>query len=285
MSLISDRDFRFRLTALLLSLWILLPAHSQDRPVLSAFTVGLGSSHLADTYLTPLKYEGWSLGAGYERMQAFKSSPEEWITRLYVTAELNRAVNPAGNARMWAFDLSASWGFIRRYTLPYGIKVGIGPAATIQGGCLYNNRNSNNPASAKAAATLDVTGFAAWNTRIGSLPVTLRYQPSLPVVGAFFSPCYDELYFEIYMGNRHGLVHPAWWGNRFELDQLVTLDLHLGSSSLRLGYDCEWMSSRVSNLTTRIITHRFVIGWTSEWMSSGKKGNATDRSHIISAMY
>ncbi len=276
---------RLRLTAILLMLLLISPAQAQDRPVLSAFTLGIGSSHIADTYLTPLKYEGWSVAAGYERMQAFKPSADSWITRLYITGELNRSINPAGNARMWGFELSASWGFIRRYSLPYGIKLGIGPALSARGGCLYNSRNSNNPASAKAAITADATAFAAWNTHIGSLPITFRYQPTIPVIGAFFSPCYDELYFEIYMGNRRGLVHPAWWGNRFELNQLVTLDLHLGSSSLRLGYDSSWMSSRVSNLTTRIITHRFVIGWTSEWLSSEHKKATTNRANINSALY
>lgn len=277
---------RQRLTTLLLLLTMLPAAlRAQERPVLSAFTLGIGSSHIADTYLTPLKYEGWSLAAGYERMQAFKASPRDWVTQLSVKGSLDRTVNPAGNAQMWGFELSASWGFIRRFNLPYHITLGVGPALSAQGGCLYNSRNSNNPASAKAAVTADLSAIAAWNGRIGALPVTVRYQPTLPVIGAFFSPCYDELYFEIYMGNRRGLVHPAWWGNRFRLDQLLTLDLHFGSSSLRLGYDMSWMSSKVSNLTTRIITHRFVIGWTSEWLSTGRRSRSDRNASINSALY
>ena len=55
-----------------------LSAHAADgdtdteavvRPVTAAYTVEAGTSHLADTYLTPLKYSGWSMGLGYERMQ------------------------------------------------------------------------------------------------------------------------------------------------------------------------------------------------------------------------
>ena len=87
------------------------------------------------------------------------------------------------------------------------------------------------------------------------------------------------------MGNRHGLVHPAWWGNRFKLDQLLTLDLHIGSSALRLGYESSWMSSRVSELTTRIITHRFLIGWTTEWLSVSACRPSAEQARVNSALY
>lgn len=240
---------------------------TRQYPVKSSVTFGFGSSHLADTYLTPLKYSGWSMSARYERCQNFKAAPENWFTQLNIEGILDRTLNPAKNATMWAFEAIASWGIVRYWRLPMGINVGVGPAIRAEGGCLYNGRNSNNPASAKGAVTFDVTAYASWSSRLGQLPFTLRYQPTMPVIGAFFSPTYDELYFEIYMGNHHGLVHPAWWGNRFKLDHLLTIDLKVGSSALRLGYESSWMSSRVSGLTTRIITHRFVVGWTTEWFS------------------
>lgn len=254
----------------LFALSLCRPASAQEpgqNPVTSAVTLGIGSSHLADTYLTPLKYSGWSTSIHYERWQAFRPSPSDWTTQLNIEGVLDRTLNPAGNATMWSFQAMASWGVTRHWSFFNRLTLGVGPAARLEGGCLYNSRNSNNPASAKAAFTLDATAYASWTGFIGKMPFTLRYQPTLPVIGAFFSPTYDELYFEIYMGNRHGLVHPAWWGNRFKLDHLLTLDLHIGSSSLRLGYESSWMSSKVSGLTTRMITHRFVIGWTTSWFS------------------
>jgi len=36
-----------------------------ERPVLSAYTVSAGSSHVAETYLSPLKYSGWSTALAY----------------------------------------------------------------------------------------------------------------------------------------------------------------------------------------------------------------------------
>lgn len=238
-----------------------------ERPVSSAWMLGAGSSHLADTYLTPLKYSGWSTSIAYERMQASPWRPAEWVMQLKISGDLDCTENPARNATMWAAQLHATWGMMRRWELPGGIRAGIGPALTIEGGCLYNRRNSNNPASAKGAVTVDAIAYAAMDVKLHRLPVTLRYQPSMPVIGAFFSPRYDELYYELYLGNHSGLVHPAWWGNRFRLSQLVTADLRLGSTALRLGYECDWMSSRVSNITTRMVSHRFIIGVTVDWLS------------------
>ncbi len=53
-------------------------------------------------------------------------------------------------------------------------------------GGLYNLRNSNNPATAKAAIDLGATAMASYHFYISRLPVTLRYQVSLPVIGTFF---------------------------------------------------------------------------------------------------
>lgn len=255
------------------------------RPVTSTVTISAGSSHMADTYLSPLKYSGWSLGAAYERMQAMKWCENQWVTQLNIKGHINRGVNPAGNATMWGIEMSASWGALYRMKLPYGITIACGGATRAEGGCLYNSRNSNNPASAKAALTIDATAYATWRFKAGRLPILLRYQPTLPIAGAFFSPSYDELYFEIYMGNHHGLIHPAWWGNRFKLDQMLTADLLIGSSALRIGYETSWMSSKAEGLTTRLITHRFLVGWTTEWLSVNPRKSSTERARIISALY
>ncbi len=239
----------------------------EGRLVQSTWMIGVGSSHLADTYLSPLKYSGWSLGLAYDRTQVSRWS-ERWVTHLKAGVDLDRTLNPVGNAVMWAAQLQVSWGMIRKWEMPaYGINFGVGPAIRLEGGCLYNARNSNNPASAKATATIDLQAFVSKSVRLRGRFVNIRYQPTLPVIGAFFSPKYDELYYELYLGNHSGLVHPAWWGNRFKLDNLVTADIWLGSTALRLGYECSVMTSKVSNLTTRMITHRFVVGITLNWLA------------------
>ena len=237
------------------------------RPVMSAYTVEAGSSHLTDTYLTPLKYTGWHAALDYERYQAMRFDPERWVMRLHGNLGIDRAANPSRNATMWSLMLSADWGMMRKFRPVDNLTLAAGGSTGIDLGCLYNSRNGNNPASAKAAWTVNLTGYAAYKLRIGRLPVTLMYQPTLPVTGVFFSPDYGELYYEIYLGDHGGLVHGAWWGNYFSLDNRVTADLHLGATSLRVGYHGKVFSSKVNDITTNIFTHSFVIGVSCEWMS------------------
>lgn len=255
------------------------------RPVTSAYTIEAGGAHLADTYLTPLIYSGYSLALNYERWQAMKFDPERWVMRLALRGEWDDTDSPARNATMWYAGLDARWSMMRRWALPWGLTVGAGGATGIAGGCVYNGRNGNNPASAKASWTVDAAGYAAWNGRIGRLPVTASYTVSIPVTGVFFGPEYGELYYEIWLGNTRNLAHWAHWGNYFAMDNLVALDLHLGSTSLRVGYRGRVLSTHESHLTTRITSNAFVIGISGEWMSlNPRKKSATDPA-IIHALF
>lgn len=255
------------------------------RPVTAAYMFEAGGSHLADTYLTPLEYDGWNATFRYERMQTMKFNPERWVMRLAAGVGLDRAENPARNATMWYLGCDFSWGMMHRWKLPYGLTVAGGGSTGIELGCLYNSRNGNNPASAKAAWTVNATGYVSWNLRLWKLPVTFRYQPTIPVTGVFFSPDYGELYYEIYLGNRSGLVHAAWWGNYFVMENLFTADLHFGNTSLRLGYRGRIYSTHVNDITTRMITNNFVLGVSGEWISVSPRKGIDSRAKIISALY
>ena len=257
------------------------------RPVTSAYTLSVGSSSSCDTYLSPLTYKGWSVGLGYERMQAMKFDPENFVMQLQFGADLTRGLNPAKNAYMFGFELRADWGMMRRWRLPVpGLTLALGGSTSLSGGALYKSRPGNNPVSAKAAWTVNLTGYAAWNVRLGRLPVTLRYQPELPLLGVFFSPQYDELYYEIYLGNRRDLAHFAYPGSRFCMTNCMTADLHFGSTALRIGYRGTILSSRANNLTTNLTTNAFVIGISGEWISLNPSRSLSEQTiRTISALY
>lgn len=255
------------------------------RPVTSAYMIEAGSAHLADIYLSPLKYSGWHLGLSYDRRQAMKFDPARWVMQLSGDIGISRTLNPARNATMWDLMLHLSWGMSRRWHLPHSLTLYAGGSTSLNAGCLYSARNGNNPASAKGAWTVNVTAAIAWHTRLRRIPLTLCYQPTLPFTGIFFAPDYGELYYEIYLGDRSGLVHGAWWGNYFKLDNLLTADLQLGATMLRIGYRCDIISTHVEHTTTRIVTHSAVLGVVSEWLSlhPGRRPDPTAR--IISASY
>lgn len=255
------------------------------RPVTSAYMLETGSSSVADSYLSPITYRGWSAAFAYERMQAMKFDPDNWVMQLNARIELDRGRNHADNATTWRIDGTFSWGMLRRWHPLPSLTIAAGGSTGIDAGCIYNPRNSNNPASAKLAWTVNATAYAAYNLRVGRLPVTLRYQPTLPLAGIFFAPEYDELYYEIYLGNHDGLVHFAWPGNRFAMTNLFTADLHFGATSLRLGYRGYTFSSKANDLVTNIHTHAFVIGLSGEWLSLSRRRSLSRDARIISALY
>lgn len=281
-----------RIFALIGCLFWVLAAKAADtdkplRPVMAAYTLEFGYSQLYDTYLTPLKYTGQFYAIGYERMQAMKFSPEKWVMRLNGRLGLNRALNPARNATMWDLDFEVSWGMMRRWSIPgvSGLQLYGGGSTMADIGALYLARNGNNPVAAKAAWTVGLTGAAVYNFKISRLPICLRYQPTLPVSGIFFSPDYGELYYEIYLGKHSGLVHSAWWGNYFRLNNILTADLRLGATNLRIGYIGDILSTKVNNIVTRCITHAVTIGVSGEWLSLSRSGTVSSKAKIISALY
>lgn len=258
------------------------------RPVTSAYSIEVGSSHLTDTYLTPLNYDGWTAAMSYERLQAPRFNPEGAIMQLRGRLSVDRDQNPARNATMWGLDLNVDWGVLWRLKssrLPRGLALSGGFNTGIDLGALYLARNGNNPVTAKAAWTVGISAMAVYNFRLGALPLTLRYQLSLPLTGVFFSPDYGELYYEIYLGNRSGLVHCAWPGNYFRLDNLVTLDLRFKGATLRLGYHNEVFSGKVNNIVSGHTVHSFVIGLANEWISLSPRRKLSDDAKIISAIY
>jgi hypothetical protein len=258
------------------------------RPVISAYTAEVGSSHIADTYLTPLKYNGIHMGLRYERMQAMSFNPQNWVMQLDFQINADGDDNFAGNATMWYLDVEARWGMMRRWrpieAVPK-LTLGIGPSTGLDLGALYLSRNGNNPVSAKAAWTVNASGYAAYDLHIGKLPITLRYEATLPVTGAFFSPDYGELYYEIWLGNRSKLAHAAWWGNYFRLDNYVTADLHFGGTNLRIGYHNDILSTKVAGIVSQRITHSISIGVTTEWLTLSSHRKSGNNTKTISALY
>ena len=262
-------------------------ASAPYRPVLSAYTMEVGSAHVLNTYLTPLRYSGWSATLNYERMQAMGFDPERWVMQLDFTAKLDGVRNPARNATMWSLEAELSWAMLRRHRIAScpALQLYWGGFTALRGGALLLARNGNNPAQAIGAWTIGAEGAAVVNFNIRRLPVTLRYQARMPLTGIFFSPDYGELYYEIYMGNHSGLVHGAWPGNYFRLDNLATADLRLGNTVLRLGYACDVFSSKASGIVSRNVAHRFVLGVAVEWITIGRSRGIDPHARIISAMY
>lgn len=256
------------------------------RPVTSAYGIEVGSAHLADTYLTPLHYDGWHSALTYSRTQAMRFDPTRWSMHLHLAANLDHTQNPARNATMWNLDIEGRWGMTRRYDITPRINAGIGAFTAINFGALYLTRNGNNPAAAKGAWTLGINAAGTYSMRIGRLPVTWGIAASMPLTGVFFTPQYGQLYYELYLGDRRGLAHAAWLGNYRRIDTRAWADIHLGGTTLRLGYHFDLRSTRANDITSRSITHALSIAIVTRWMSLPMTAATIDKdTRIISANY
>lgn len=255
------------------------------RPVNSAYMLNLGSASVLDTYLTPIRYKGMNIRLGYERLQAMRFNPQHWTMQMYFGIDYAPVENIVKNRTMHSLMIDFTWGMMHRWTPLRNMIVYGGGSTSFNGGVIYNQYNSNNPVSAKIRWGVNLTGMAVYNITLGKLPITLRYQATLPVMGVFFSQDYGEAFYEIYVGNRSNLVHFGSWANRFDMINLVTADLHLGNTSLRIGYRGTVESSWVNNLNTQIFTHSAVIGISGDWINLLPTDKMNKRTKIISALY
>ena len=112
---------------------------------------------------------------------------------------------------------------------------------------------------------LGATAMASYHFYISRLPVTLRYQVSLPVIGTFFSPEFGQSYYEMFgIGNCSGIVHFGAWHNRVDVRNYISVDLHVGKRALRLGYRQVMRTTHINSIDTQVLTHTFVLGISGE---------------------
>ena len=237
---------------------LVLTAVAQER--VSIFTVDAGYASIHDSYLTPITYDGMDLAMQYEAMRSIRN--DQWLWQLQVGADYNYVENDARNNELYklmgdiTFDMQRQW----LQLIAQRVNVSVGPMTQLRAGIIYNDANSNNPVSVRAHWNVGITGMAMMDTHMWRLPVTLRYQAQLPALGVFFAPEYDESYYEIYLGNHRNLAHLGWWGNRFDMTNYVGADLHLGKTTLRIGYRTRLEHWSVNHLKVHDVTHSLVLG-------------------------
>lgn len=247
--------------ALLATLAFHCKVEAQQRPVVSTYSVEVGEARILDTYLSPLTYTGIHLALNGEWNKALPFGHDLNMT-LGARIEGSNPYNPAGNASEWQGAAGFDWLMRRGWHLTDRLSLSAGGGTSLYLGAIYMPRNSNNPATAKAEIGLQGTIRATYRTSLGKLPLTIRDELRTPVFGIFFSQDYGQPYYNIYLGNRSGLVHAGWWGNNFCIDNLLSVRMHLHKGELGLGYHLRLYSTHVSNLDTRILTHAAVISWT-----------------------
>lgn len=233
------------------------------RYVMRSTLFGVGHSNIFETYLSPLEYTGTEVRFLHEsmRMTRLLGGKVSGQSLIQVNASYNK--NISQTAEMYAGLVN--WSYALHYQFRMNddkLKILVGPMLDLNGGVVYNRRNSNNPAQAKAYGGLGASGMLIYKFRIARYPLTVRYQANLPLLGVMFSPEYGESYYEIFsLGNGGRNVVFTSLHNNPSLRQMVTLDFPIRNVTMRVGYVCDIQQSKVNNLKSHAYSHNFMIGF------------------------
>ena len=229
---------------------------------------GVGSMILTDTYLSPLEYNGLSISLFHERLNATSQFNGKMLLQHQFFLQSASTDNPISNSKTYYgnidYNLHGFYPILK--TNSFRLHGGAGTELSVGG--IYNIRNSNNPAQLKTSINLNASLLAFYKWKL----LTLRWQVTSPLIGAFFSPGYGQSYYEIFvLGNDSGVVHFATPANQRGLRNYITVDYPIGKVTLRAGYLRNYYRTKTNNLITSISSHQFVIGLAFESLSFGRR--------------
>lgn len=254
--------------------------YSLKRPVMGSYRLELGRRSDYSSYLSPFSYRGTTFALSGFWTKSLPSNPRHLAMQFEGRTNFASLLNPAGSARELDWHAHFTWGLLWQKRFSGNWMIGAGGNVGVYGGVVYLPRNGNNPASAQFAVGIGASFFASRLFFIKSLPLLVSDRISLPLAGGFFCQDYGESYYEIYLGNREKLAHFGYPGNRFGIDNLLSVTLDLGRTALEIGYRFSMQNEQANNLTTRFFSNAFVIG-----VIPGGLGIKTGRKDIITPLY
>ena len=231
-----------------------------QRPVIGSYRLEAGERRAYSTYLSPFYYKGKGFALSGYWTKVLPQNPQHLAMSFEGRINFGDLLNPSRTARETDLHAGFQWGLQWQKRLDHDWAIGVGGSAGVYGGVLYLARNGNNPVSAQFATGIAATGYISRIIKIKSFPLLVSDRLTLPLMSGFFCQEFGESFYEIYLGNHKGLAHFGWPGNRFGIDNLISLTLDFGRTAMEVGYRFSMQNERANNLTTRIFNNAFVIG-------------------------
>lgn len=232
-----------------------------NRYIMRSTLYGVGTTNILDTYLSPMEYTGPELRILRESMRMTKLLNGNVSRQALFQANLSMTENKAGTGSEFTFLANWNYAWHYQFRINDQFKVLVGPNIDINGGMIYNFRNSNNPVQIKAYANLGTSGAAIYHFKIKDYPMIIRYQINIPLIGIMFSPEYGEGYYEISESKDWGKnICFTSLHNQPSFRQFLTLDFPINTTNIRVGYICDIQQSRINELKNHIWSHAFMIG-------------------------
>lgn len=233
----------------------------------NAFSASIGTANMYDTYLSPLEYKGFSIHLMYEQMRRTTWFNYKFYKQQVLELEFSKGDSPAKNVSEYYALLSYRLGGHYRVYNTDKFRLGIGGFWDINAGVLYNERNGNNPASARAYSNLNLSLQASYKLK----QFAVRWQMDTPLMGILFSPKYGQSYYEISLGNSVGVVNFASLHNQRALRNYITVDIPINTYTLRVGYLGSWYQTKVHDIQTHHYTNSFIIGFPIEGVKKSRE--------------
>ena len=223
---------------------------------------GIGNVNTLDTYLSPEEYTGTELRyVSHSIRENGSKLSRELIHQAQILSVHNRKEN--NNEIGGFYNFQYNWQYtVGTWSLGEGkllLKAGGGVDTRL--GFLYNMRNSNNPAQAYAQLNISPNAVAAYRFRLRKIPFQLRYEVQAPLLGLTFSPNYGQSYYEIFTRDNydHNLIvtTPV---SAPSLRQLLTIDITVRHTTVRLGYLGDYQQAKVNQLRQHVWSNIFIFG-------------------------
>lgn len=255
---------RLLTTLILLCCGAMLPAQPLDATRFEerAFSLGGGATNLLDTYLSPLRYKGGHVTMVDERFSQTRAASGRWFTQSlfalhgdYTLAAEGRGVTVGG---MVDYSYTCYHRALHRERWQFHI----GPQGQLRLGGIYNLRNSNNPAQLKLGINLAASAMAKYRFTLWNVPMQVRLQTDIPLLGVAFAPDYGQSYYEIfYLTQSKGCVHMTSLHNNLSLRTGISYDIMLRPCTLRLTWKEDLYHWHLGSQQYRMFTHTLMIGY------------------------
>lgn len=247
-----------------LLVWLTATPHqSAAQESTSTSMLGIGSSHILDTYITQEKFSG--IGFTFLNIREREKPQKRWNNVIEHEIDLSSTKDRGHSTTMLEGSYNLYWGRFRQWRLlDDKLQLQAGGTANAVLGFLYDMTNSNNPAQARIGLNIMPTGIATYDFSLWQKRFALRYELNVPLVGLMFSPNYGQSYYEIFsLGNYDHNIVPTTFISAPTFRQLLTLDWRTGKKwSVRIGYLGNYQQAAVNNLKQHIYVHRLLLGIT-----------------------
>lgn len=256
---------------------------AQEQQRMRSTMVGVGANNVLDTYLSPFNYTGLDIRIMHETLRQTKQLEGRLYHQSLLDVDGGYLTNKSKSAHEYVFGVRYSYAWL--YNIcndnpnsnpnsnsnpnlnsnpnPNRLTILTGLQPSVYLGGIYNTRNGNNPAQAKANFMLNATAIATYNVHIFKKVFPISYQLTVPLVGIAYSPNYGQSYYEEFgLGNYDHNICFAHIANMPTMRHLLTVDIPIRNNYLRVGWSGQFNQAKLNGLKYHSYSNDFMIGFT-----------------------